>query len=188
MSALPSATLAGAASLPPVGDHALADHLVLDAEALGELHQVLDRCAAELRIGVGDRVRLDQRLLHRLGRRDVGRRRAVADHHAEADAAEVDAAAGRDLAGLLQLRHQRRRDDDEVGRLAGRDGVAQLPGRADGEVELQSALPRIVVDHAADDAAHGAGGDDIELGRAGGRGIAIMAAVTIIARGAEREP
>ena len=105
--------------------------------ALGELHQVLDRCAAELRVGVGDGVRLDQRRLHRFGRRDVGERRALAHHDAKADAAEIDAAARRDLAGAFHLRHQRRRDDDEVDGLARRDGVAQLAGRADGEVELQ---------------------------------------------------
>ncbi len=36
-------------------------------------------------------------------------------------------------------RHQRRRGDEEVGRLAGRDDVAQQAGRADGEVERVAA-------------------------------------------------
>ena len=88
----------------------------LDAEAVGDLHQLestmcrraSDRCGRSS-------VRLDQRLLQRLGRRDVGHRRAVSDHHAHADAAEIDAAARRDLAGLLELGHQRCRCDDQVG-------------------------------------------------------------------------
>ena len=37
------------------------------------------------------------------------------------------------------------------------------------KVELQPALLRIIVDHAADDAAHGACGDHVDLGCAGGR-------------------
>ena len=66
---------------------------------------------------------------------------ALADHDAQSDAAEIDAAARRDLAGLLHLRHQRRGDDDEVGGLAGRDGVAQLPVGPTVKIEFVAGLP-----------------------------------------------
>ena len=52
-------------------------------------------------------------------------------------------------------------------------------------LNLCPALLRIVVDHAADDAAHGAGCDDVDLGRAGGRGAIDGSSNQ---RGAERRP
>ena len=118
------------------------------------------------RIGIGDRTRVDERLLERLRRRDVGRARAVADGDADADASKIGAASRRHLFRFLELRHQRRRGDDQVGRLAGRDDGAQLSGRADLELEFVAGLPRVVRDDARDQAAHGAGGDDLDVGGA----------------------
>jgi hypothetical protein len=115
---------------------------------------------------VRNRLRFDERLLERVRRRDVGRGGAVADHHAKPDASQVDTASRRYLAGLFQFGHQGRRSDDEVSRRALGDGVAQQSGRTGGEAELDPGLLRIVVDHAADHAADGAGRNDLELGRA----------------------
>ncbi len=76
---------------------------------------------------------------------------------------------GGELAGLLELAHQRHRDDDEIGVLSRRDDVAQLAGGADGEIELLAGLARIVVDDLGDQPAHRAGGDHLDIGGVGGR-------------------
>ena len=60
----------------------------------------------------------------------------------------------------------------------------KLAGRSDGEIEFDAGLLGIVVDHAADDAADGAGGDDVDLGRAGWRGCQSTVAATAAARSA----
>ena len=109
-------------------------------------------------------LRFEQGLLERLRRRDVRRGGAGANDHAQTR-------AGRDRRGcpacilpvVLKLGHQRCRGDDEIGRLARGDGVAQQSGRAGGEIEFDAGLLRIVVDHAADHAAHGAGGDHLKF-------------------------
>ena len=55
------------------------------------------------------------------------------------------------------------------------------PVGPDGEIELDAGLARIVVDHAADDAAHGAGRDDVELRAHATAEVAIAIAVRAIA-------
>src|SRR5262249_42643840 len=109
-------------------------------------------------------IRREQRLLKGRGTRDVGYGGALADDHAQADAAEIGAASRRDPAGRLELAHQWRRRDDEVGRLARGDDLAQPSGRADGEPECVAGLTFVVADQGADDTAHRAGGNDLELG------------------------
>lgn len=107
------------------GIHALGGDDVLDAKTVGDFHQMDDRCAADLRIGVDDRLCVDEDLLERRGGRDIRNRR-------------TDAAAWHHLAGLLELGHQRRRGDDQIGGLPRCDGIAQQSGRTGGEVELMA--------------------------------------------------
>ncbi len=150
-SARPSATSI-AASRPPrvsaaaAGQHRLLLDFVADTEAFGDAGEVDAGGAALGRIRIGDRTRLDQGLLQRVGRRDVGHRRSLPDRDPDADTPQLGAAAGRELAGLFEFAHQRRRHDDQVRMLAGRDDGAQLAGGADGEVEFLTGLARIVVD------------------------------------------
>jgi hypothetical protein len=103
-----------------------------------------------------------------ISRRHIGRARAVADDDTKANAPEVGAAAGRKIAGLLQLAHQWRRGDDEVSRKAGADDRAKLPGGPDGELELLARLARVVIDDLRNEPAHRAGRSHFQIGRSGG--------------------
>ena len=58
--------------------------------------------AARLRIGIGDRLGLEQRLLERLRRGNVRHGCALAHRHAGDGAAEIDDAAGHEQAGLVE--------------------------------------------------------------------------------------
>ena len=101
-----------------VGDPELLDHA-------GEKNAV---ARAHCRIDVANRLGREQRLLHRLGCRDIWDRRAGAHAEPIRGAADLDACAGHERSALLELIHADRRQDDDVGLLA----LLELVEDADG--------------------------------------------------------
>jgi hypothetical protein len=106
-------------------------------------------------------------MAERISRRNIGRGRALADHDSDADTPQIGAAARREVAGLLQLRHQRTGHDNQIGRPARRDDCAQLARGADGKLELVAGLARVVVNDLRDQPAHRTGRNDLEIGGGG---------------------
>ena len=102
--------------------HQLRRNRIVDAEFLQHRFDIdAARCAV-----VDDRVGGEQRAFQRIRAGDVGQRRAVARHHAGADAADRDLPFRRQPAGLGQLRNDRNRRQQNLRHLAAADAPAQF--------------------------------------------------------------
>ena len=122
----------GFAADDEIGDMAALLELGLRLDLVGdaELHQQLvdiDAArAAARRIDIGDRLGREQRLLELVDRADVRLGRALLHHHADADAGEIDLAAGGELAARDHFVDHGRGDHQDVEGFAAFDALLQL--------------------------------------------------------------
>src|SRR5206468_2291582 len=98
-------------------------HRLADTETLEQPQHLGTGCAFWYR---GDGARIEQRLLERLGRADVGFGRARAHRNAEAYAGDVDCAAGREPGQRSRVLKHFARDDGEIKWAASRNQLDQL--------------------------------------------------------------
>ena len=106
--------------LHDIGNAELSKHLGRDVDAAGA-------------VGIGDRLRREQRALDRFHRADVRLRRARLHGDADRRSRQVDLAAGNDLALAGEIGEGVAHHDQDIGRLAAlqpdRDGVGRGPHR-----------------------------------------------------------
>ena len=115
------------------------------------------------RVGVGDRTRLEQRLLEAVWRRYVRHGRAGAHTDAGQRAAEIDATARDEHACLLHLCDCRRRAHDDVCGLAILEPLLHSADRAEDEFDLVAGVACELGSEVGGDVFYRAGGQDLQM-------------------------
>src|SRR4051794_39393581 len=89
-----------------------------DSELVEQSRDIDAARAAGGGIDKGNRLRCEQRLLESVDRADIRLRRALLDHHADADTSKIGPAAGDELALGGKVVDRGRREHGEIERLA----------------------------------------------------------------------
>ena len=144
-------------------DHGLGLHLFGDPHALEQAREV---DAARALFRPGDRFRGEQRALERIGRADVGPRRALPDADAHARARDRGARDRVHLALLREVLDPGAGEYGEVEGFARFDLALQGGGKAEGHDELVSGLTLEGGRELEQRLSHAVRGEDLDFGRA----------------------